>query len=78
MSSIHVRDVSDETLRTLKLRAARAGQSLQAFIQQLLDREAATLTPEEAAHRARTIAARSSVTADDVAAVLAEMRERPT
>jgi antitoxin FitA len=77
MGSIHVRDVSDETLLTLKLRATRAGQSLQAFIRQLLDQEAATLSTEEAAHQARTIAARSSVTADDVVAVIAEMRERP-
>ena len=77
MATVHVRDVSDDTLLTLKLRATRAGQSLQAFIRQLLDREAATLTAEEAAHRARGIAARSSVTADDVVAVIAEMRERP-
>ena len=72
-----MRDVSDETLLTLKLRATRAGQSLQAFIRQLLDREAASLTPEEAAHQARAIAARSSVTADDITAVITEMRERP-
>jgi plasmid stability protein len=78
MGSIHVRDVSDDTLLTLKLRATRAGQSLQAFIRQLLEREAVTLTTEEAAHQARAIAARSSVTADDVVAVIAEMRERPT
>ena len=77
MGSIHVRDVSDETLLTLKLRATRAGQSLQAFIRQLLDREAVSLTPEEAAHQARAIAARSSVTADDITAVITEMRERP-
>lgn len=76
MGSIHVRDISDDTLLTLKLRATRAGQSLQAFIRQLLDREAVTLTTEEAAHQARAIAARSSVTADDVVAVIAEMRER--
>jgi plasmid stability protein len=77
MATVSVRDVSDDTLLTLKLRATRAGQSLQAFIRQLLDREAATLTAEEAAHQARAIAARSSVTADDVVAVIAEMRERP-
>ncbi len=77
MGTIHVRDVPDDTILTLKLRATRAGQSLQAYIRQLLDREAATLTTEEAAHRARAIAARSSVTADDVVTVIAEMRERP-
>jgi hypothetical protein len=57
------------------VRAARAGQSLQAYVRQLLEREAATVTPEEAAERARAIAARSSVTADDVVDAIAEMRE---
>ncbi|MET2714433.1 hypothetical protein ABXV03_01670 [Streptomyces harbinensis] len=75
MASIHVREVSDDTLTTLKVRAARAGQSLQAYIRQLLDGEAATLTPEEAAAEARAIAARSSVTTDDILKVIAENRE---
>lgn len=65
MAIIRVRDVSEETLATLKVRAARAGQSLQSYVRQLLEREAALLTPEEAAERAREIAARSAVTADD-------------
>lgn len=52
----------------------RAGQSLQAYVRQLLEREAATITPEEAAEQARVIAARSSVTADDVVDAIAEMR----
>lgn len=76
MATIHVREVSDETVTTLKVRAARAGQSLQAYVQQLLDREAATLPADEAADVARSIAARSAVTADDVSAVLDEVRER--
>ncbi|MGW7294193.1 FitA-like ribbon-helix-helix domain-containing protein [Streptomyces xiamenensis] len=75
MASIHVREVSDDTLTTLKVRAAKAGQSLQAYVRQLLDGEAATLTSEEAAAEARSIAARSSVTADDVLHVIAETRE---
>jgi len=72
---IHVRDVSDSTLTTLKVRAARSGQSLQAYVRRLLEREAALLTPDEAAEQARTIAARSTVTADDVTQAIAEMRE---
>jgi enterochelin esterase-like enzyme/plasmid stability protein len=72
---IHVRDVSEGTLTTLKVRAARSGQSLQGYVRQLLEREAAVLTPEEAAERARTIAARSAVTADDVTEAIAAMRE---
>ena len=75
MAIIHVRDVSDGTVTTLKVRAARSGQSLQGYVRQLLEREAAVLTPEEAADRARTIAARSAVTADDVTEAIAAMRE---
>lgn len=62
-------------MTTLKVRAARSGQSLQAYLLQLLVGEAALLTPEEAAEQARGIAARGQVTADDVSDVLAEMRE---
>ena len=75
MATIHVREVSDDAVVTLKVRAARAGQSLQAYVRQLLEREAATMTPEEATERARAIAARSSVTAEDVVNAIAEMRE---
>lgn len=75
MATIHVREVPDETVTTLKVRAARAGQSLQAYVQQLLEREAATLSPDEAADAARSIAARSTVTADDVNVVLDAIRE---
>lgn len=75
MAIIHVRDVSEGTVTTLKVRAARTGQSLQAYVRQLLEREADTVTPEEAAERAREIAARSEVTADDVLDVITAIRE---
>jgi plasmid stability protein len=75
MATIHVRDVSESTVTTLKVRAARAGQSLQAYVRQLLESEATAVTPEEAAERARDIAARSQVTADDVLDVITAMRE---
>ncbi|MFB7432761.1 hypothetical protein ACFCZ5_15620 [Streptomyces microflavus] len=75
MATIHIREVPDETVTTLKVRAARSGQSLQAYILQLLVGEAALLTPEEAAEQARGIAARGRVTADDVSDALPEMRE---
>ncbi|UYQ62807.1 FitA-like ribbon-helix-helix domain-containing protein [Streptomyces peucetius] len=52
MAIVHVREVPEETLTTLKVRAARSGQSLQAYLLQLLTGEAATLTPEEAAEQA--------------------------
>lgn len=75
MATIHIREVPDETVTTLKVRAARSGQSLQAYLLQLLVGQAALLTPEEAAEQARGIAARGRVTADDVSDALAEMRE---
>lgn len=75
MATIHVRELTDDTVTTLKVRAARSGQSLQAYVRQLLEAEATTLTPEEAAERAHTIAERSAVTADDVVKVIADMRE---
>lgn len=78
MATIHVRDVPESTLTTLKVRAAQAGQSLQAYVRQLLETEAATLTPEEASERARTIAARSKVTADDVLDVITAVRQART
>jgi len=78
MATIHVRDVSERAVTTLKVRAAQAGQSLQAYIRQLLESEASVLTPEEAAEQARTIAARSDVTADDVVDAITAMRESRT
>lgn len=75
MAAIHVRDVSDDALTTLKVRAAKSGQSLQSYVRRLLEAEAGTLTAEEAATEARSIAARSSVTADDIVATIEQMRE---
>jgi plasmid stability protein len=75
MSSIYVRDLSESALTTLKVRAARAGQSLQVYVKQLLEGEAAELTLSEAAEQARELAARSAVNADDVVATINAMRE---
>jgi plasmid stability protein len=75
MAIIHVRDLPDSTVRTLKVRAALSGQSLQVYVRRLLEREAAALTPEEAADQAREIAARSQVTAADVTGAVAAIRE---
>lgn len=46
MSSIHIRDVSESTLRALKVRARRHHRSLQKEIVKLLE-DAAKMTPEE-------------------------------
>ncbi|MFW5417184.1 hypothetical protein J0910_11290 [Nocardiopsis sp. CNT-189] len=75
MAVIHVRDVPEETLETLKRRAARSGQSLQAYVLRVLVGEAETLSSEEAAERARALASGTSVTAADVTDALAAMRE---
>jgi plasmid stability protein len=75
MATIHVRDVPESTLTTLKVRAARAGQSLQAYVRQLLDSEAAALSTDEAAEQARVIAARSEVSAGDVVDAISAMRQ---
>lgn len=78
MATIHVREVPEETLTTLKVRAARAGQSLQAYIRQLLIGEADTLTPEEFAKEARSIASRGTVTEDDILTAINETRQART
>ncbi|MEU6060476.1 hypothetical protein [Streptomyces sp. NPDC047097] len=75
MATIHIRDVPDDILTTLKVRAARAGQSLQAYSLQVLTDDAALLSPAEAAEEARRIAARSSVTSDDISDAIEHMRE---
>ncbi|MGA5314733.1 hypothetical protein ACPCTK_11480 [Streptomyces pseudogriseolus] len=69
-----MRDVPDDTLRILKTRAAKSGQSLQNYVQ-LLTGEAALLSLEEAAGEARAIAARGNVTADDISEAVRDMRE---
>lgn len=74
MATLHGRDLSESTLATLKVRAAKAGQSLQAYIRTLLNDEAESLAPSEAAERARQIAARTSVTAIDVVDAIAQVR----
>lgn len=74
MAAIHVRDVNEHTLTTLKVRAARSGQSLQAYLRNLLDDEARVLTVEEAVDEARSIAERSQVTSQDVLRAVAETR----
>lgn len=56
--------------------AAVAGQSMQAFIREILDREATVLSPQEVAERARQIAERSSVTTEDVLDAIEASRHR--
>lgn len=64
MTALTIRDVSDETVRTMKIRAAQAGQSLQAYLRSLLEKEAAKPTVAEAVERARRGATADISTAD--------------
>ncbi|MFJ2218237.1 FitA-like ribbon-helix-helix domain-containing protein [Streptomyces sp. NPDC101062] len=67
MAVVQVRDLPPDVVETLRVRAARAHQSLQGYLLQMLVDHAHTLTPSEAAERARDIAERSSVMTPDIA-----------
>ncbi|MET9107789.1 FitA-like ribbon-helix-helix domain-containing protein [Streptomyces zhihengii] len=47
MATLYVRDLSEEALTELKIRAARNKQSLQAYARALLEQEAATPSLED-------------------------------
>ncbi|WP_030687523.1 hypothetical protein [Streptomyces globisporus] len=47
MATLYVRDLSEEALTELKIRAARNRQSLQAYARTLLEQEAATPSLED-------------------------------
>jgi plasmid stability protein len=51
MTAITIRDVPDDTVNALKVRAAQAGKSLQAYALDLLSREATKPTLAEMAAR---------------------------
>jgi antitoxin FitA len=53
MATLYVRDLSDDALAELKIRAARNRQSLQAYARTLLEQEAATPTNEDVIKRIR-------------------------
>jgi len=69
MTALTIRDVSDEAVRTMKLRAARNGQSLQAYVRGLIEREATKPTVAEAVERARRTATADVSTADIITAI---------
>ncbi|MFJ7204728.1 FitA-like ribbon-helix-helix domain-containing protein [Streptomyces sp. NPDC098789] len=54
MATLYVRDLSDEALVELKVRAARSRQSLQAYVRTLLEEEAATPSVEDVVTRIRS------------------------
>ncbi|MGW3622521.1 FitA-like ribbon-helix-helix domain-containing protein [Streptomyces sp. NPDC000880] len=56
MSSIVIRNIPDETMSRLKVRAAQTGQSLQEFLLELITREAQQPTLAETAERTQRYA----------------------
>jgi antitoxin FitA len=69
MTALTIRDVSDDAVRTMKLRAARNGQSLQAYLRGLIEREAAKPTVAEAVENVRRAATADINTADILTAI---------
>jgi antitoxin FitA len=69
MTALTIRDVSDDAVRTMKIRAAQAGQSLQGYLRSLIEKEAARPTVAEAVERARRDATASINTADILSAI---------
>ena len=69
MTALTIRDVSDDAVRTMKIRAAQAGQSLQAYLRGLIEKEAAKPTIAEAAEQARREATANISTADILTAI---------
>jgi antitoxin FitA len=69
MTALTIRDVSDDAVRTMKLRAAQNGQSLQAYVRGLIEREATKPTIAEAVEQARKTATADISTADILTAI---------
>ncbi len=65
-SPLQIRNVPDETRRVLKARAASRGQSLNAYVLEVIDREVARPTAAEVLERAARRAERSTGSAVDV------------
>jgi len=75
MTALTIRDVSDDAVRTMKVRAARNGQSLQAYLRGLIETEAAKPTIAEAVERARR-SATADISSADILAAIDEARAR--
>jgi len=75
MTALTIRDVSDDAVRTMKVRAARNGQSLQAYLRGLIETEAAKPTIAEAVERARR-SATADISGADILAAIDEARAR--
>lgn len=74
-SLLQIRNVSEETRRALKARAAARGESLNAYLLELLDRDVARPTVAEVLDRAARRAERSDASALDIVAAGRQERE---
>jgi plasmid stability protein len=75
MTAITIRDVPDDTINALKVRAAQAGKSLQAYALELLSREAAKPTLAEMAARMER-ETRTALSTTDILDAIEDGRER--
>jgi plasmid stability protein len=75
MTAITIRDVPDDTVNALKVRAAQAGKSLQAYALELLSREAAKPTLAEMATRLER-ETRTELSTTDILDVIEDGRNR--
>ncbi|WP_033217765.1 FitA-like ribbon-helix-helix domain-containing protein [Kitasatospora phosalacinea] len=69
MTVLTIRDVPDDQVQTLKVRAAQAGQSLQAFMQELIAREASKPTMAQMMERLNRETTADISTTDVLAAI---------
>ncbi|EKX60319.1 antitoxin [Streptomyces ipomoeae] len=73
MTALTIRDVPDDQIQTLKVRAAQAGQSLQAYFLDLIARETSKPTMAEMVARLNRETT-ASVSTEDVLAAIDEAR----
>jgi predicted nucleic acid-binding protein len=73
MTALTIRDVSEDAVRTMTIRAAQADQSLQAYLRSLIEREASRPTVAEAVEQARRQAT-ADISTDDILAAIDEGR----
>ncbi|WP_322756085.1 FitA-like ribbon-helix-helix domain-containing protein [Frankia sp. Cas3] len=75
MTAITIRDVPDPALETLKLKAAQSGRSLQAYLLDLVTRDARTPTLAEMMARLDR-ETHAELATSDILAAIDEGRER--
>ncbi|TDC78729.1 FitA-like ribbon-helix-helix domain-containing protein [Streptomyces hainanensis] len=75
MTAVTIRGVPDDALAALKVKAVRSGKSLQAYLRDLVTRDAATPPLQDLVARMRDVAS-ADLSDTDVSAVIDDGRER--